>query len=58
MVRFLMVKKEKLISGCERETFYTIDKEVRELEMALMAGGSSESEYEVHAIIGCEIIDR
>jgi len=53
-----MVKKEKLISGCERETFYTIDKEVRELEMALMAGGSSESEYEVHAIIGCEIIDR
>jgi len=56
MIRFLMVKKEKLLSGGEKETYYTIEDSVKLLETALSAGGSSESEYEIHQLIGVEVI--
>jgi hypothetical protein len=38
--------------------FYTIIEEVPELEMALTAGGASESEYETHRLIGCEVLEE
>jgi hypothetical protein len=58
MVRYLMVKKEKLLSGGLRESFYTILGDSHELEMALCAGGSGEDQYEIHSLIGVEIVDK
>jgi len=55
MIRFLMKMKKKLPCGAETETFYTIDTEVPVLERMLMSGGFSETEYEHHALIGCEV---
>lgn len=56
-LRFLMRKKEKLLSGAEFESFYTIDNSAAELERALSAGGSSEDQYEVHELIGVEVFN-
>lgn len=47
MIRFLMVRKERLRSGCEREVFYTIDSEAPDLERALTSGGLSEYELKL-----------
>ena len=56
MIRFLMVRKEKRISGAEVETYYTIDGDLYELENALTSGGFSEFEYEFHQLLGTEIL--
>ena len=62
MLNFLMKKKERLISGAELVSYYCINgsdfsNPANELEKALTAGGFSESEYEVHELIGVEILD-
>ncbi len=56
MLRFMMVRKEKLLSGCEREVYYTIDGDINGLEQALTSGGSSEDQYETHQLLGVEVI--
>ncbi len=55
MIRFLMVKKERRSNNSETKRYYTIDDSVEELEKALTAGGHSESEFEVHELIGVEV---
>tara|TARA_R110001606_G_scaffold311301_1_gene458238 strand:- start:1473 stop:1679 length:207 start_codon:yes stop_codon:yes gene_type:complete len=57
MIRFLMIKREKLISGCESKLFYTIDNDIVALEKALTSGGSGEDQYETHSLIGAEVIN-
>jgi len=56
MLRFIMVRREKRYSGAEIERHYTIDANVPDVEMALTAGGSSESEYEIHSLIGVSVL--
>jgi len=58
MISFIMMKKEKIMSGAEIETFYHIDDDVNALEKALCAGGHSEDQYEIHKLIGVEIIKK
>jgi len=53
-----MLRKEKTISGAEIETFYHIDDDVNDLEKALCAGGHSEDQYEIHNLIGVEVIKK
>jgi len=57
MIRFLMARKERQISGGERIIYYTIDGDIAELEQALTSGGFSEDCYEIHDLIGAEVID-
>ena len=56
MLRFIMIKRERLVSGAEREIYYTIDDNLSDVEKALTAGGTSESEYETHALVGIEVL--
>jgi hypothetical protein len=55
-LRFLMVKNEKLLCGAERKTYYTIDADLETLETALTYGGYNEDQYELHELIGVEVI--
>jgi hypothetical protein len=55
MLRFLMVKKFKVPNGYEGERFYSLDS-VDDLETFLKSGGHSEDSYEVHELIGIEIV--
>ena len=62
MINFLMKKKEKIRAGAELVSYYTIigahyDNPAEELEKALTAGGFSEFEYEVHELLGVEVVD-
>ena len=55
MIIFLMAKEEKRLCGCIIKSYYTIDDSLIELEKALIAGGFSEDEYEIHTLLGVEI---
>lgn len=58
MIRFIIKKREyNAHSGAAWEEFYTIDQAVNELEDALTDGGhGGESGYQIHELIGVEII--
>lgn len=56
MLRFIIKNKKKTRSGALCEHFYTIDLDIPELEKALDSGGLSETEYEVHSLVGVEIV--
>ena len=57
MIRFILIKEagdENI--GYRGHDYYTIDCEVPELEQALVRGGKSESAYETHSLIACEVL--
>ena len=56
MIRFILKRKQKLVSGVEVEDFHHIDDSVFELEKCLKAGGFSKSQYDYHVLVGVEII--
>jgi len=56
MLRFILKKKERRSHGGKTEILYTIDLKNFELERALIAGGHSEDEYEIHELVGVEVI--
>lgn len=58
MIRFIIKKSFRYISGVEGTTLYTIDHDVKELENCLTKGGQGETEYERHELIGVEIIEN
>lgn len=58
MIRFIMLKDEKGISGAESQNWYTIDAEVPELEAALTRGGYAEDRWEIHKMVGAEVKDK
>jgi hypothetical protein len=57
MIRFIIKRKQKLISGAEVEDLYHIDDSVFELEKCLKDGGFSEDQYDFHELVGVEIIE-
>ncbi len=57
MLRFILKKKERRSHGGKTEVFYTINVENLNLEKALTAGGHSEDEYEIHELVGVEVVD-
>jgi hypothetical protein len=56
MLRFIIKAKFKYTSGVEGEYIYSIDHDVYRLEESLSRGGHGESEYELHELLGVEII--
>jgi len=57
MLRFIVKRKCKLVSGAEIESLHHIDDSVFELEKCLKAGGFSEDQYDFHELVGVEIIE-
>lgn len=56
MIRFILKRKQKLVSGAIVEDLHHIDNSVFELEKCLKSGGFSESQYDFHELIGVEIV--
>ena len=56
MIRFIVKKSFRYVSGVEGQEFYTIDQDVKELENCLTKGGHGIEEYERHELIGVEVI--
>lgn len=58
MLRFIIKCKERCGAiGLESTRHYTIDCDVAELEQALRRGGFSENGFEIHDLVGVEVID-
>ena len=57
MVRFILKRKQKLISGATVEDLHHIDDSVFELEKCLKSGGFSEDQYDYHELVGVEIVE-
>lgn len=57
MIRFIIKRKQKLISGAEVEDLHHIDDSVFELEKALRSGGFSEDQYDYHELVGVELVE-
>lgn len=57
MIRFIVKRKQKLISGAEVEDLHHIDGSVFELEKALRSGGFSKNQYDFHELVGVELLD-
>ena len=57
MIRFILQKKTKR-GHCETTTIYTIDHDVTKLERALKSTGYSQGDYEVHELLGVEVITK
>lgn len=59
MIRFIMKKIIELGDGAPHNSFYTIDADVPDLEAAMKSGGfSGGASYEIHSILGCEVLDK
>lgn len=56
MIRFILKRKQKLISGVEVEDFHHIDDSVFELEKCLKSSNFAEDQYDYHGLVGVEII--
>jgi len=58
MIRFLIKRKwgDNVVGG-NGSCFYTIDGDITELEECLRKGGTGEYGYEIHELIGCEVVD-
>ena len=57
MIRFIVKRKQKLISGAKVEDLHHIDASVFELEKALRGGGFSEDQYDFYELIGVELLN-
>lgn len=57
MLRFIVRRKQKLISGAEVEDLHHIDDSIFELEKCLKSGWFSEAQYDFHELVGVEIIN-
>jgi len=58
MLRFIIKCQESNNDiGIQNTRLYTIDCDVAELEQALRRGGFSENGYEIHDLVGVEVID-
>ena len=57
MIRFILKRKQKLVSGAEVESLHHIDDSVFQLEKCLKSGGFSEDQYDFHVLEGIEIIE-
>lgn len=58
MLRFLIRRKSREVCGVERESHYTIDGDIKKLEEALTSGGFGEDLYEIHELIGVEVLEE
>jgi hypothetical protein len=57
MLRFIIKNSFKLTCGHQGVSFYTIDDDINELERCLKKGGHGEDMYDIHEVIGTEIIE-
>lgn len=59
MIRFILKNEYKCQhTGFQRETIYTIDDSLTDLEAALTKGGWSENGYDMTTLLGVEVIDN
>lgn len=57
MIRFIVERKVKCqYSGAEWSQFITVDADVPSLEALLGANGLSETGYEMHHLVGAEVL--
>lgn len=58
MLRAIIRRKIKHLSGAEFVLFNTVDFECPDLQLAIQAGGLGEDTYEVPEVVGIECLDR
>ena len=58
MLRAIIRRKIKHLSGAEFVLFNTIDFECPELQLAIQEGGLGEDTYEVPEVVGVECLDH
>ena len=57
MIRFILKRKQRLVCGAEVEDLYHVDDSIFELEKALRGGGFGENQYDLHELVGVELLD-